>query len=92
MNLSKILSKQADKMTRCEEWKIYAPRNIFGTKDELIPDYEGEIWNQKWENLDKQENSNVALKEDVWRFYQAASLHRAYVLRDLLPKYGLIAN
>ena len=28
----------------------------------------------------------------IWRFYQAASIHRTYVIRDLLPKHGLIVD
>ena len=28
----------------------------------------------------------------IWRFYQAAAVHRTYVLRDLLPKHGLIVD
>ena len=34
----------------------------------------------------------AALEAPIFRFYQAAALHRIYVLRDLLPKYDLIVD
>jgi len=30
-----------------------------------------------------------AVKKNIYRFYQAASLYRYYVLRELLPKHNL---
>jgi len=39
-----------------------------------------------------EEINYLSINKDVWRFYQATSLHRTYVLRDLLPKHGLIVD
>ena len=89
-HLSTILSTQLDKNGRCEEWKTRAPGHVFGDRDEDIPDYDGESWNEQWSDLHGQKNFSAATDLDVWRFYQAASLHCTYVLRDLLPKHGLI--
>ena len=65
---------------------------MFGAVGETIPDYEGEDWNAQWDNLDGGEDYGAAADTDIWHFYRAAALHRTYVLRDLLPKHGLIVD
>ncbi len=90
--LTTILSVQSDKLSRCEEWKTAAPGHVFGNRDEAILDYDGHRWNEQWVNLNGQEECRTATYLDVWRFYQAASLHRIYILRDLLPKHELIVD
>ena len=60
--------------------------------EEGVPDYEGEDWNARWESLDGGEDYGIAMNTHIWRFYQAAALHRTYVLRDLLPRHGLIVD
>ena len=65
---------------------------IFGTAEETIPEYEGDTWNEQWDGLNDSEDYRAAMDSPIWRFYQAASLHRTYVLRDLLPKHGLIVD
>lgn len=88
-----ILLVQADKEGRIAAWQEAARAGrLFGAGGEEIPDYEGEDWNRAWEGLDGGESYRAALDLPVWRFYQAASLHRSYVLRDLLPKHGLIVD
>ena len=90
--LTTVLSAQSDKMSRCKEWKEGAPGSVFGNQNEEMPDYGGQSWNEQWDGLNGQEEYSAATDLDVWRFYQAASLHRIYVLRDLLPKHGLIVD
>ena len=58
----------------------------FGSGDETIPEYNGHAWTGQWEELDGKEDNEAAMDLPVWLFYRAASLHRTYVLRDLLPK------
>ena len=93
-SVRRVLSTQADKAGRILAWKEAARSGeLFGSiNGEEIPDYEGEQWNESWAELDKSENCGRALELPVWRFYQAASLHRTYVLRELLPKHGLIVD
>ena len=86
-----LLLTQADKAGRVAAWRDAARSGaLFGEAGEEIPDYEGKDWNARWEGLDGGEDYGAAMDTHVWRFYQAASLHRTYVLRDLLPKHGLI--
>ena len=93
-NVRKVLNTQANKAGRISAWKEAARSGeLFGsTNGEEIPDYQGEQWNESWAELDQSENCGSALGLPVWRFYQAASLHRTYVLRELLPEHGLIVD
>ena len=91
----KVLRTQADKDGRIEAWQEAARSgNIFGNGTrETIPEYDGNAWNEEWEQLnDDSKSHQIMIDLPVWRFYQAASLHRVYVLRDLLPKHELIVN
>ena len=88
-----ILLTQGDKAARIAAWREAARAGaLFGEAGAEIPEYEGEGWNAQWESLDGGEDYRAAMKTHIWRFYQAAALHRAYVLRDLLPKHGLIVG
>ena len=91
--IGRIVRVQANKDGRIAAWKEAAHSGeLFGTVGETIPDYEGEAWNAQWKGLNGGETYSAAFDLPVWRFYQAASLHRSYVLRDLLPKHGLIVD
>ena len=88
-----VLLVQADKAGRIAAWQEAARSGeIFGSGDETIPEYDGQAWNVQWEELDGKEDNEAAMDLPVWLFYRAASLHRTYVLRDLLPKHGLIVD
>lgn len=88
-----ILLTQGDKAGRIAAWRDATRAGaLFGAAGEAIPDYEGEGWNAQWDGLDGGAEYKAALDTHVWRFYQAAALHRTYVLRDLLPKHGLIVD
>ena len=88
-----VLATQANKETRCEAWRRAAGTGaIFGGDGEEIPDYDGQAWNARWRELDGSEHSPDVLAEPIWLFYQAAAVHRTYVLRDLLPQHGLVVN
>ncbi len=88
-----ILLTQGNEAERVEAWQNAARAGtLFGEAGEAIPDYEGEDWNAQWESLDGGDDYGIAMDTHIWRFYQAAALHRIYVLRDLLPKHGLIVD
>lgn len=88
-----VLLVQADKAGRIAAWQDAAQSGeIFGVGRETIPEYDGEDWNDQWDKLDGEADYRTAMDLPVWRFYQAASLHRTYVLRDLLPKHRLIVD
>jgi hypothetical protein len=86
-----ILLTQAPKQGRIERWQQAALEcELFASGPEAIPAYDPTAWNRMFEALAEGEDSRVALSSPVYRFYQAASLHRTYVLRELLPGHGLV--
>ena len=88
-----VLLTQADKAGRIAAWQDAARSGeLFGTGKETIPEYDGQAWNVQWEELNGNEDNEAAMNLPVRQFYRAASLHRPYVLRDLLPKHGLIVD
>ena len=91
--IREVLLGQADKAGRISAWQDAARSGeIFGAGDEEISEYDGHAWNAQWDELDGSEDYRVAMDLPIWQFYRAASLHRAYVLRDLLPKHRLIVD
>ena len=88
-----VLLVQADKAGRIAAWREAARTGaLFDAAGETIPDYEGDAWNEQWDRLDGSKSCDAAMSLPVWCFYRAASLHRIYVLRDLLPKHDLIVD
>ncbi len=86
-----ILMTQAPKQGRIERWLQAAQSGtLFATGPEKIPPYDSLAWNRMFEELGCGEDSRSALETQVYRFYQAAALHRTYVLRELLPGHGLV--
>lgn len=90
--ISQILSIQAPCKDREDAWKSAAKAGDLFVKSEPIPPYLGLQWTDGLENLRKSKNSNTALLEPIFLFFQAAAVHRTYVLRDLLPEHGLVVD
>ncbi len=92
-SVAQILNKQGNTDARVNEWISAAESGLlFGEVGDSIPEYIGEDWNDRWDSLDGKEDCELAIDLDIWRFYQAASLHRNHGLRDLLRKHNLIVN
>lgn len=85
-----ILNFQGDKPSRIKQWVSAVKRGSLGGLKFFIPEYDAEPWLKKAATMQNKENSETALDTDIYRFYQAASLHRNFVLRDLLPSHGLV--
>lgn len=92
-SVEQILNKQAPLKDREEAWKTTAENGgLFVNKEKILP-YQGEEWAEGITRLkENPNNSHDALKEPIFRFYQAASIHRTFVLRELLPKHELVVD
>ena len=75
---------------RIEKWRTEAKRGNIGKNAFEIPPYKPEVWMKQSADMNSGKNSNIALKSHLYRFYQAASIHRQFVLRELLPDGKLI--
>lgn len=87
--VEKILALQAPKEGRIEAWQNAVRRGTFGPGED-IPEYLGAKWNEQHEQYDGSEKSTDCLNHSAYLFLRAASMHRNYVLRELLPKHRLV--
>jgi len=88
-----ILNHEAKMDGRIDAWKdAAAAGSLFASGSESIPEYDEGTWHAQRESLKDEDDSEVAISEPIYHFYQAASTHREYVLRDLLPTNNLIVH
>ena len=93
-----ILATVGDKGVRSDAWKAAAMDGAFTVAPEEIPPYAGHNWLETLEDwrerqgTDRAVRSQEVVESDTFRFYQAAAIHRTFVLRDLLPTHGLAVN
>jgi hypothetical protein len=86
-----VLSFQHGKAKRSEEWRSAFARGELGfPAGEEIPHYDPAPWDKQRDNFPALKRPDKVADSDVYQFYQAASLHRHYVLRELLPEHGLV--
>ncbi|MGF1868117.1 hypothetical protein L4D15_23200 [Enterovibrio norvegicus] len=83
-----ILATQGDKQTRIQAWQAACANGDILTIAETIPDYVD--WNAGFEHINESTAPEEMMSLPSYRFYQAASYHRWYVLRELLPSYDLM--
>ncbi len=88
--VAEILQLQGPKAERIAKWQEAAEQGRLWPTKESIPPYPGEQWNHDWQA--QRPDYNAVLQSPIWHFYQAAAIHRTYVLRDLLPQYDLVVN
>ena len=86
-----ILSFQNGKAERSEEWRTAFAEGQLGIQaGEEIPHYDPKPWDKQRDHFPALDKPHEAANSEVYHFYQAASLHRHYVLRELLPKHELV--
>ncbi len=83
--VDEIFNFQRGQTERADKWQQAAKAGYLFTCAESIPKYDENDWHKERDNLDKLKSSSGAVEKPIYRFFQAAALHRAYVLRDLLP-------
>ena len=87
-----ILATQASREGREKAWKNAAKAGDLFVKSESILPYQGASWKRELDGLRRATDSRKALDKSIFRFFQAAAAHRTFVLRDLLPRHGLVAD
>ena len=90
--VKEIISCQGSKEKRINCWRQEFKAGTLGNSGYHIPIYNPEPWLKRAAKLNGKENSTEALATDIYRFYQAASLHRNYIRRDLLPSHGIVVS
>jgi hypothetical protein len=87
--VSDILLRKGDKYKRSEHWLDAARNGLYGTQED-IPVYNADSWNNQHEAFTGFKNSGEGAGLPIYRFFQAASYHRDYVLRNLLPSNDIV--
>jgi hypothetical protein len=78
-----VLSTQATKEGRIKAWqKVAKEGKLFNTPKE-IPVYDERVWHKKRNDLSGLQQSKEAIDTPVYRYYQAAAMHRINILRDI---------
>jgi len=88
--IASILKFQGKKEDRIHKWCKAAKNGEIGPKRFQIPPYTPEVWLKESADMNSSKKSQAALGSNLYRFYQAASIHRQFVLRELLPDQELI--
>jgi len=88
--VQKVLSVQEDTKGRIEAWRVAMWRGeLTPLAKQDIPEYKEEGWTEDLMKFHEGSDSVGLLNSSPYRFYQAANLHRNYVLRQLLPDNDL---
>ncbi len=64
--------------------------DLFPSEQNEALDYDSENWEQQKRDFHRLPSSELGKNLDVYKFYQAATYHRYYVLKELLPKNGIV--
>lgn len=84
-----------DPVERSKKWQNAASKGELFSGEEEILHYLGDSWQHDIEKLKDESDSTDSQSvrdKPVFKFYQAAATYRTYVLRDLLPRYGLVMD
>lgn len=83
LKIKDIIALEGDKDKRSDAW----------LSSGLLPQSAKHYLSQDWENeknrFNLYEPSSKAIDTPIYHFHQAAAYHRYYVLKDLLPRFGL---
>lgn len=86
-----LLAVEGDIPTRSEAWNHAVQQGLVcAAQPKGIPPYTNATWNQARVSLKDVLEMKVARDSHLYHFYQACSLHRHYVLRELLPAHEIV--
>jgi hypothetical protein len=85
-----IVAKCVARDGRIAEWKKAIGEGKFSREGaETIADYDHTEWRRQTVLLGQLARPELASGVPVYHFHHAAAMHRNYVLRELLPNYGI---
>lgn len=88
--VAEVLATVGSAEERTAAWQRAVEQGrLYRGADSVIPDYDPSVLDAQRRALEKLGDPAEARDNGVYRFFQAASLHRWYVLRDLLPAHGI---
>ncbi len=89
--VKEILSLEADKKGRIEAWKkAIVDGDLFKASEDEALEYSSHHWEQQKDGFEDLDDSHEMINKSVYKFYQAASYHRNYTLKQLLPDHNIM--
>ncbi|WP_290921167.1 DUF6765 family protein [Halodesulfovibrio sp.] len=89
-SLAIIFASPGNKHQRSGFWQFaMAQGGFLEGRQEEIPPYKGQMWKNSCEELASCPECGLITEMDIFKFHQAASVHRTYVLQELLPAYDI---
>ena len=88
--VKEILAFEGDKNERAELWCKHAKSGYLLNRKESIPTYNSNDWQDQYNEFSLLTNPVDFARLNIYKFFQAASYHKHFVLRELLPKHGII--
>lgn len=89
-SLAIIFASPGNKHQRSGFWQFAMAQGAFlEGRQEEIPPYMGQMWKDRCEELASCPDCALITEMDIFKFYQAADIHRTYVLRELLPAFDI---
>ena len=80
------LQFQGTKKQRCDQWMAFIDKHFAGDN----PSYLYSEWQTQRDEFTNKRHSSDNLSTDLYKFHQAATYHRYFVLKDLLPSHGIL--
>ena len=89
--VERIIRFEGDKKSRIDKWvdAVNADELFARINGEAIPKYDKNDWESEKRTFHELKSSESGLMKNVYKFHQAAAIHRYYVLKDLLPSHGI---
>ena len=89
--VEEILRFEGEQKDRIKKWRTaIAKSDLYPAEDDEVGIlYSHEEWEREKDAFHKKKTSKEGTETHVYRFHQAAALHRYYVLKELLPAHGI---
>jgi len=86
-----ILRSEQKMNDRISSWCDAINTNLlFDSESNEALSYDEKVWEKQKSDFPTLEESSQAAELDVYKFHQAAIYHRYFVLKNLLPKHGIV--
>lgn len=88
--IKEILAFEHGKEERGQKWADSIKDGKFCTPDEqdMQIAYTPTLWENEREKLSELDSNDI-IDTNIYKFHQAAALHRWFIFKDLLPKHGI---
>ena len=87
--VAEIIGKEAAADDRAQCWVDAIKSGKLGNIEGCMT-YDPDYWSQQMRDVKDSVDAREFSQSDPYRFFAAAEYHRSYVLKRLLPKFGLL--